>query len=674
MQFYKLEFEHFEKEEMAEEEKREQVINLSNNCMELVNELIGDDSFAFVAENSFYKAIVVLITKDNVSDVLIDKILVNISKENENMVKGYFEEITVNDFITRLNLADRRAYLNKNNQTMQKYRLGPFRMMKRLADTDRDNISEYIINNETQKNISSGIESVVTRKSLKEEVDRIFDLPVLDNYYGHPVHYIISADCDVDDTIDLLLKALYKQRRIKNRRYCRCQFDYSSIMRDKGVIKELYECNVGGAIIFDFRKNQMDESEFDNGAIDFIEMVCENCKKYQRNVLTIICLAGKSNESKKIIKEKLLDISVVEINESYNNYKEACEYFEKMASKEGVKTDDSLYYLIDKKEDYKDIELKRIFDGWYSNKLRKEIFYQYKDFDCNRTQLFKQEDRGDAYSQLNKMIGLESTKELIEQMLNSIRANKLFADRGFEKIEMSNHMIFTGNPGTAKTTVARLLAKILKDNGIIKGGHLVEVGRADLVGKYVGSTAPKVKSAFERAIGGILFIDEAYSLIDYKDGLYGDEAINTIVQEMENLRGQVIVIFAGYPDKMEDFLEKNPGLRSRINHHINFDDYDTEELVQIAKLMASENGLKLEKAAIDKMYEIFDEACKEKDFGNGRYVRNIIEKARMAQANRLMKMDVDRLTKKDIRTIRASDISAPRNIKEKEQKLIGFVS
>lgn len=143
------------------------------------------------------------------------------------------------------------------------------------------------------------------------------------------------------------------------------------------------------------------------------------------------------------------------------------------------------------------------------------------------------------------------------------------------------HMVFIGNSGTAKTTAARLFARIMKDNGLLSKGQLIEVGRGDLVGKCVGWTAQTVQAKFKVAIGGVLFIDEAYSLVDKHSGSFGDEAINTIVQEMENHREDVVAIFAGYPNKMEGFLQKNPGLRSRIAFHVPFADYTSDEISTI---------------------------------------------------------------------------------------------
>ena len=234
------------------------------------------------------------------------------------------------------------------------------------------------------------------------------------------------------------------------------------------------------------------------------------------------------------------------------------------------------------------------------------------------------------------------------------------------------HMVFTGNPGTAKTTVARLFARIMKENNLLSKGNLIEVGRGDLVGKFVGWTAPTIQKKFREAQGSVLFIDEAYSLVDDRNGSFGDEAINTIVQEMENHRDDVVVIFAGYPDKMEGFLQKNPGLRSRIAYHVPFDDYDTEALCEIAKLIARQKGLKFTDDACDKLIGLFETVRNESDFGNGRYVRNVVEKAKMAQATRLLTMDFDSIVSDDIALITAEDIEIPKRCVKNEKRRIGF--
>jgi SpoVK/Ycf46/Vps4 family AAA+-type ATPase len=194
------------------------------------------------------------------------------------------------------------------------------------------------------------------------------------------------------------------------------------------------------------------------------------------------------------------------------------------------------------------------------------------------------------------------------------------------------------------------------------------------VGAYVGWTAKCVKKAFDKARGGVLFIDEAYSLVDDRDGSFGDEAINTIVQEMENNRQDVIVIFAGYPDKMQAFLAKNPGLRSRIAYHVPFDDYDTDALCKIAKVMAEQKGLKLTDGAMQRLRGIFDVARTRSDFGNGRFVRNMLENAKMLQASRLVEADYDKIDDEDVVTIIEDDIEMPVCFEEKKTVKLGFAS
>ena len=226
---------------------------------------------------------------------------------------------------------------------------------------------------------------------------------------------------------------------------------------------------------------------------------------------------------------------------------------------------------------------------------------------------------------------------------------------------MYKRQVFTGNPGTAKTTTARLLAAIMKENGLLAQGKLYELGRSDLVGKYVGWTASIVKEKFQKAKGSILFIDEAYSLLDGHTGLYGDEAINTIVQEMENCREDTVVIFAGYPVEMEQFLSRNPGLRSRIAFHISFDDYTAEELYQITQLIVEEKGMLLSEGVREKLLPIFEAATERPDFGNGRFARNLVEKALMNQADRLIQRNPEMLTRKEATLLKAEDFEEPAN-------------
>ena len=279
---------------------------------------------------------------------------------------------------------------------------------------------------------------------------------------------------------------------------------------------------------------------------------------------------------------------------------------------------------------------------------------------------------GDARQKLEQMIGLESVKKVINKAVANFKFNSLCMERGISKDKASLHMVFTGNPGTAKTTVARLFANILKDEKVLSSGIFVETGRADLVGDHVGSTAKLVKRKFKEAQGGVLFIDEAYSLCDDHTGRFGDEAINTLVQEMENHREDVIVIFAGYPKPMKAFLDRNPGMKSRIAFEVQFEDYTVDELVDIAKLMVSDKNMSITEEAIAKLRSNFEIVSKSEDYGNGRYVRKMLEEAEMNLAERCFKYDVSDITDEILTTIEAEDIPETKLNDASSKIRIGF--
>lgn len=245
--------------------------------------------------------------------------------------------------------------------------------------------------------------------------------------------------------------------------------------------------------------------------------------------------------------------------------------------------------------------------------------------------------RIDYYEKLESLIGLDSVKNQVKsiaaytRMLKCMNQNKILTD-STESISLN--MEFRGNPGTAKTTVARIMAGILYDTGFVRSPEIVEVGRSGIVGRYVGETAIKVKELFKKSHGKVLFIDEAYSLVDDYDKGYGDEAISTIVQEMENNRHDTVVIFAGYPDKMDDFFKTNPGLKSRVPFHITFEDYSPSQMLEITRLEAEKRGFKIATDAEDKIKDICRKATLNPDSGNGRFCRNLAESALLRFASR----------------------------------------
>ena len=236
-------------------------------------------------------------------------------------------------------------------------------------------------------------------------------------------------------------------------------------------------------------------------------------------------------------------------------------------------------------------------------------------------------DKRNYMDELQALVGIKAAKDQVKKILAFAKMRKAMEEKGEQLEPITLNMEFVGNPGTAKTTVARIVAGVLKEIGIITSGEFIEVGRADLVAQYVGQTAPMVKSVFQRAKGGVLFIDEAYSLLDKGNGRFGDEALNTIVQEMENNRKDTIVIFAGYPDEMDEFFLRNPGLRSRVPFRVRFDDYTTEELADICELEAGKRGFLIDMNAKELIKEICESSTGNIENGNGRFCRNLVEKA-----------------------------------------------
>lgn len=293
-------------------------------------------------------------------------------------------------------------------------------------------------------------------------------------------------------------------------------------------------------------------------------------------------------------------------------------------------------------------------------RLAREEFMKVKQriLERERIQKEEQEKRIKALvDELNNMVGLSEVKEEIQSLINLIKIRKLREEMNMPVMEMSYHMVFTGSPGTGKTTVARIVGKIYKELGILSDGKMIETDRSGLVAGYVGQTAMKVHDVVKQAIGGVLFIDEAYSLVNPDmPNDFGTEAVDALVKLMEDNRDNLVIIVAGYTEEMKTFLKSNTGLVSRFNKFINFPDYTKDELVRILSFMVEKAGMEIEKEAENNVLELLEnmKPSQWKDFGNARGIRNLFEKFVINQANRLVKLDNP--TKKELMTIIADDV------------------
>jgi SpoVK/Ycf46/Vps4 family AAA+-type ATPase len=305
--------------------------------------------------------------------------------------------------------------------------------------------------------------------------------------------------------------------------------------------------------------------------------------------------------------------------------------------------------------------LEQIMSFSQSNRTYEDDSYAIKDNEIEWKVLDEKQQtskmtQSDPTEELQSLIGLSEVKEEVSALANFVKIQQEREKKGMKAVGLSYHCVFTGNPGTGKTTVARILAEIYRNLGILKRGHLVETDRSGLVAEYVGQTAVKTNKIIDSALDGVLFIDEAYSLVQGGGNDYGQEAISTLLKRMEDDRNRLIVVLAGYSEDMKRFIDSNPGLQSRFNRYIHFADYTADELKQIFLLNVDKNQYLMEPEGEELLSKILNFAIehKDKNFGNGRYVRNLFEKTIQNQAIRLSGQP--NITVEELSKLKAEDL------------------
>ena len=578
------------------------------------------------------------------------------------------EEVSIKEFAKSISDGTKNGFINDPDEICQKYSVGDKRYCMIQKDFNEEMIEE-------------DLGSSLVFHSIEEEKKRIFSPSAPKEFICHPVHYIIASENE-DLRLEMrrqLLYSLYKAKRLKSRRVSILSLNplqniFSSRFKESGTIADrLYTRGDGGTVIISCNKEEEENEEIFN-SIDSEELdeIMVKANIHRDNVLTIIELDNEKEKSLNAIRKLADKMNFVILKENLVFDDCAKDYLQLLAKKDGIENIESLLDKVVPGEGYHYSNLTSIYDTWKEGR-KKEAFPAYSSFMSNIHMTSKNKPKGNAYKELHSLIGLDKAKDVVDEAIAYYNMESLLKKRNLKPSSPSRHMVFYGAPGTAKTTVARLFAQIMKDNGVLSKGELIEVGRKDLIGKYVGWTAKQVESVFKMAEGSVLFIDEAYSLVDGHDKLYGQEAINTIVQMMENMRENTIVIFAGYEKEMKEFLCQNPGLRSRIPFHVHFPDYSDSELLEILKLMAENNNYTLTEDAEWKAREIFKVASLKKDFGNGRFVRNLFEKATMKKALRLSGSLIESISDTELMTLSEEDFVMPEEYSnERKTRVMGF--
>ena len=604
------------------------------------------------------------------------------------------QEITILDVIRQHRTAERKRYLSNITDPVWNMIEERFNRSS-CAFLSGINGLEFIpaVKSYNQEEILQKAGKYFSDNAFEEEIRRIYSERNPKKFYGMPVHYdfCFSNSKAGKELITLLFQALYSNKRLMGKRITYVSPLTLDLYYEENwtVLDSICQLARGTMLVFDFtqegetqrkRWRQLHADTAGRGLDNSnVQKLFRLMDQYQRETLFVLLEKPRQQIFTKILDAADARLPILQFTEQVRSRENALRYLshliEKCNLKEFVPAD--WQAILTLQDHYTAEDVQDDFNFWYNRALQENVYTAYRD--CCRGKKDKQ-TKTDSYTKLQNMVGLKEIKRIIDTILSDFRLRTLRLDAGLKCENKSLHMLFTGNPGSAKTTCARLLAGILKEQGFLQTGVFVECGRSDLVGKYVGWTAKIVKEKFSQARGGVLFIDEAYAL--NSNDHFGPEAINTVVQEMENHRDDVVVVFAGYPEPMEKFLQANEGLRSRIAFHLDFPDYNTDEMTEIFKLMLEKQGYTCEPEALEKARSLFSAATAHKEFGNGRFARNLLEQSIMKQSARLTGFSNSdtasavmpcSLHRQDLITLRAEDIAVETVQNHRQEKpQIGF--
>ena len=513
-------------------------------------------------------------------------------------------------------------------------------------------------------------------ETFREEFARIYAKENARKFYGQPVHYkIFAGNPNAAFTLsNLLVATLYTNKRLVSRRI-NIITNISENCYDEDDFEKIVLNAAGGTVVIELSGERVKTGQFAHAYEEVVEFIADVVRRNRRNTLFIFVeIVNRPGFAPQLTAKVQEDLHLIELHEGAGNRDAALNYLKNLLNDDATAlyTDEELLAAMGDKLTFSASDIFSVREKLFNSALKNKTYPAYREVE--RVAVTAEKTTNDAYAELKEMVGLVEQKSLIAQIIAAHKVQKMRVEMNLDQQKAALHMCFTGNPGTAKTTVARLIAQILSRDGVLKTGRFVECGRADLVAKYVGWTAKAVREKFRQARGGVLFIDEAYSLSDGEHATFGDEAINTIVQEMENYRDSVIVIFAGYPDKMKEFLDRNEGLRSRIAFHVDFPDYTPDELLEIFKLMARRRNFKISAEVAAHVRKIFKHAIKKKNFGNGRFVRNLLEQAWLRQAQRIVTAHEDGIvTRDELTTFTVEDFNVNLDKAYGNERRLGFI-